>query len=234
MRKTVLAVALTGLIASTSVIAEEVDTTKQNEVVGLGSGVAVGALAGGPLGAMIGGIVGLLIAEDINNEQRLTLASNQLKQREEQLIALNGEYKRLKEETQVQLVSMDTQIERVLEPLEASIQFETGSYALAPHYQSQLTTLAHSLKRNPDMTVQLSGFADRRGDDTFNQALSEQRVLSVKSYLTSLGVAKEQITTLSFGESKPLYETASREKDFFDRRVVIKLDEGARSMTVAN
>ncbi|MBR9727748.1 OmpA family protein [Shewanella intestini] len=41
---------------------------------------------------------------------------------------------------------------------------------------------------SPELTLDLTGYADRRGDSGYNQALSEQRLVEVKNYIESQGV----------------------------------------------
>jgi outer membrane protein OmpA-like peptidoglycan-associated protein len=69
----------------------------------------------------------------------------------------------------------------------------------------------------------LAGFADRRGDDQFNQALSEKRVRRVKRFLVNSGVNSTQVIGTAFGETQPLNPAESLESNFFDRRVVVEL-----------
>jgi outer membrane protein OmpA-like peptidoglycan-associated protein len=80
----------------------------------------------------------------------------------------------------------------------------------------------------------LSGFADRRGDSTFNQVLSEQRALTVKNYLVNKGVKREQVITHSFGESSLVSAGENFEDDFFDRRVMLRVSDDLTEMTAAN
>ena len=234
MKKTMMAV-LCSVAFSTSVMAEDLDKErKNNELIGLGSGVVVGSVIAGPLGGMVAGIIGVLVAEDVSNEKALANTTAELQRREQQLVALNDKYEKDLAQARLQLVSMDTEIRTVMEEAESSIQFKTASYVVEDHFKPQLDLLSESLKNNQRMIVQLSGFADRRGDEAYNQALSQQRVLSVKQYLVANGVDEGQIRTLSFGESKPANQQQSFETDFFDRRVVMRIEEGQQTMTAAN
>jgi len=51
--------------------------------------------------------------------------------------------------------------------------------------------------------VVLEGNADERGSAEYNLALGNKRALTVKRALQSLGVADQQIETVSFGSEKP-------------------------------
>jgi peptidoglycan-associated lipoprotein len=94
--------------------------------------------------------------------------------------------------------------------------------------------IAKTLQKNPALSITLSGFADKRGDSTFNQALSEQRALTVKNYLINNNVREEQVITNSFGESSLVSAGVHFEDDFFDRRVMLKVSDDQTEMTAAN
>lgn len=85
-----------------------------------------------------------------------------------------------------------------------NIQFEFNSYALLPESYFDLDILVKYLLANPDISVELSGHTDERGDEGYNQRLSENRARSAADYLISKGVGKKRIATRGFGESQPL------------------------------
>ncbi len=74
--------------------------------------------------------------------------------------------------------------------------------------QEILTNLAAGFKQyleyDPDAKLSLSGNADERGGNDYNQSLSELRVQQVKEFLVSQGIAVEKIDTLAYGDQKPL------------------------------
>ena len=219
---------------STNLAAAEIDDKRRakNEMVGFGSGVLIGSAIGGPVGGFVGGFLGLVLGDDYNDTKNLELAKEEIKKNEQSLVLLEKEYeqalllanKKAVQLEQVRLVSLQTNLEQNLAPVETNIQFKTASHQLQPHYQKQLNIIAESLLENPNTQVVLEGHADRRGDQSYNEALSEQRVISVRKYLENEGVKQNQIKTLAYGESQPLDEKQSFENDFFDRRVVIKVE----------
>ena len=50
--------------------------------------------------------------------------------------------------------------------------------------------------------VQVSGHCDNRGSAEFNLVLGEKRAQSVRQYLIAMGIAKDRIEILSYGEEK--------------------------------
>lgn len=234
MKKQILAITLSMTFATSVMASDRSEQEVDNEMIGMGTGALIGTLVAGPVGGVVAGLFGILIADDVNDKNELDDMTAKLDRQDSQLLALHNENDKLKQQNQIQLVSMDTQIERVTQETESNIQFRTGSYQIEQHFKAQLDLVAEGLMKNSELTVSLSGFADRRGDDTYNQALSEQRVLSVKQYLFDKGVSKQQIIAKSFGESNPVEVTQNLESDFFDRRVVIRLAQGSEQMTAAN
>ncbi|MBU3004815.1 sortase-associated OmpA-like protein PdsO [Paraglaciecola arctica] len=222
-------------LMSCNAAAEQSNTQeKANEVIGLSSGVLIGSALAGPLGGVVAGIFGVLIAEDINSDKKLEAANDLLQQKDQELFVMQQNFEQAKERTMMQIASMDSALEQSVPKIESNIQFKTASYVLENHYKSQLDLIAQTLQNNPKLRVTLSGFADKRGDSTFNQALSEQRALSVKHYLINKGIEKEQVITNSFGESSLVSAGEHFEDDFFDRRVMLRLSDDPTEMTAAN
>ena len=60
------------------------------------------------------------------------------------------------------------------------------------------------LIENGGMRVELEGHCDERGTVEYNLALGAKRASAAKTYLASLGVDGERITTISYGEELPL------------------------------
>jgi peptidoglycan-associated lipoprotein len=234
MKKHILALTLSMIFATTAIAAERTDQEIENEVIGASTGVVIGTIVAGPVGGIVAALFGIIVADGVNDKNEIDNITAKLDRRDSQLVALTNEFDNLKQQNQIQLVSMDTQIERVTQETESNVQFRTGSYQIEDHFKPQLDLMAEGLLKNTELTVSLSGFADRRGDDTYNQALSEQRVLSVKKYLFDKGVKKEQIISKSFGENHPVVANQTFESDFFDRRVVMRLTQGNEQMTASN
>lgn len=144
-----------------------------------------------------------------------------LNEENQSLIALSSQY----EDAQQQLNSLKMAQEQKLTELALglNVQFKTGSSTIAPHFQQQLDDVAYAMSLSPELTLDLTGYADRRGDGDYNQALSEQRVAEVINYLVEQGVASERLNYQAYGASSPLTAEQNFENDFFDRRVTLKL-----------
>jgi len=74
--------------------------------------------------------------------------------------------------------------------------------------QEALTNLAAGFKQyleyDADAKLSLGAYADERGPNKYNQALSELRAQRVKEFLVSQGIAADKIDTSAYGEENPL------------------------------
>lgn len=57
--------------------------------------------------------------------------------------------------------------------------------------------------------IRIEGHTDERGTEEYNLALGERRAQAVKRFLTALGVDKNRINTISFGEERPFCKEPS-------------------------
>lgn len=211
---------------------EQLDEREHNEeLVGLTSGIVLGAVVGGPVGAIIGAFTGALLGKSVGDDSEIDAQHVKIAEKQSQIAALSSDKQSLLviagqyDEAQQQLAELKLAQDQKLTELAMglNIQFKTGSSELAPHIKRQLDDLAYAITISPELRLDMTGYADRRGDSTYNQALSEQRVAEVKSYLVSQGVDESRLSYKAFGASAPLTEDQSFENDFFDRRVNIKL-----------
>jgi OOP family OmpA-OmpF porin len=73
--------------------------------------------------------------------------------------------------------------------------------------------------------VRIEGHTDSTGPEAYNQGLSERRANSVRSYLVSHGVDASRLTTVGYGESRPMADNATREGRALNRRVELQVEE---------
>jgi outer membrane protein OmpA-like peptidoglycan-associated protein len=107
------------------------------------------------------------------------------------------------------------------------VNFETDKARLTTNAETILDDVAAALQAHPDIQIEISGHTDSRGSDDHNQALSEARAASVKTYLVSKEIAAARITTVGNGESRPVADNDSEEGWERNRRVELKVREPA-------
>ncbi len=86
----------------------------------------------------------------------------------------------------------------------ADIHFDFDSAALSEQARAVLKTNAEWLKANPAAKVQIEGHCDERGTAEYNMALGAKRAQAAMDYLTTLGVAANRLSTISYGEEIPV------------------------------
>ncbi len=60
------------------------------------------------------------------------------------------------------------------------------------------------LKALSGVDIRIEGHCDERGSDEYNLALGERRAQAAMNYLATLGVPASRMSTISYGEEKPL------------------------------
>ena len=84
-----------------------------------------------------------------------------------------------------------------------NIFYEFDRADLTPESTEALDKLVDMMNENPNITIELSAHCDYRGNDDYNQRLSQRRAESVVRYLIQHGIAKDRLTAVGYGESRP-------------------------------
>lgn len=220
MRNLIIGISLLGLAATAPAYAAQ---SSKEEAVGVGTGALVGALAGGPVGLVVGAAIGAKLGDTLHRKEEtigdlaasLSRSQSEGRQLHARLDHVTRELGRMQATARPELVRM----------LEAGIAmdllFRTDEHVLAETTSEKLAALAGTLANMPAVRVQLDGFADERGDETYNQALSAQRVEFVRQQLVAAGISPSRIEAAAHGES--VAEDASIDSYALERRVSLTL-----------
>ncbi len=84
-----------------------------------------------------------------------------------------------------------------------NIFFDFDKSTLRPISNVEIKNLVSLLKANPTMKVEISGHTDSKGDDAYNQKLSEERAQMVVNKLIESGISAEQMTAKGYGKTMP-------------------------------
>ncbi len=84
------------------------------------------------------------------------------------------------------------------------VLFAFDQYTLSDQARETLAGNAAWMKANPGAKVVIEGHCDERGSDEYNLALGERRALAAQAYLVSLGIDSTRLSTISYGEERPL------------------------------
>lgn len=84
------------------------------------------------------------------------------------------------------------------------IFFDFDRADLKPEAREMLQKKADWLKANPAAAILIEGNCDERGTVEYNLALGERRANGAKQFLVDLGIDAGRISTVSYGEEKPV------------------------------
>ena len=84
-----------------------------------------------------------------------------------------------------------------------NVFYAFDSAELTDDSTSALDSLTALLNENPNVTIELSSHCDYRGNDAYNEQLSQRRAESVVNYLIEHGIAADRLTPKGYGESRP-------------------------------
>lgn len=91
---------------------------------------------------------------------------------------------------------------------DADALFDFDKAVLRAEGRAALDAFASNIKSLSSTTIIAVGHTDRLGSDSYNQALSEERVAAVKSYLVSQGIEAGSVQTSGKGEMQPVTNAA--------------------------
>ncbi len=103
-----------------------------------------------------------------------------------------------------------------------NILFKFDKYDIQASMVERVDEAANALK-NTGVKVVLEGNTDSFGSDEYNFALGKKRADSVKNALTTRGVDSQNISTVTYGESKPVCTQPTKECYQANRRVEFKV-----------
>lgn len=84
-----------------------------------------------------------------------------------------------------------------------NIFYEFDKATLTPESTTALDSLVIMMNENPSITIELASHCDYKGNDDYNQRLSQRRAQSVVDYLIAHGINADRLTAVGYGESRP-------------------------------
>jgi len=108
--------------------------------------------------------------------------------------------------------------------LDERILFDTGKSIVLLPSQPLLWRVMLLIKKHPEYVhIEVEGYADERGEESYNQKLSEARARSVRDLLVRWGIARERVSSIGFGTSNPRVTDKSYKAYRHNRRVEFKI-----------
>ena len=212
----------------------------RHESTGVLGGAVIGGLVGGPIGAVVTAAFGSWVSDKTLAKKENQLLNTELDRQHKELIAMQADFRALQaryqvaqrqvETTRLRNVSVPQRTARMqpefiqcCSDTELSLHFKTNSTDIEPFYNDKLIEFTSTAKKYPDVVIEITGHADRRGDSEANLILSRDRIQMVEQRIRSMGLITTSLPTNAYGESRPASEIDSLENNFFDRRVTVKL-----------
>ena len=107
--------------------------------------------------------------------------------------------------------------------VDETVLFDTDKAEIKPSAAASLQQITASIgQRYATQQVRVMGFADSRGDKSYNRELSEKRAEAVKKYLVDTGkIAGARVSVEPMGEAQPVATNATAAGRQENRRVEI-------------
>jgi len=101
------------------------------------------------------------------------------------------------------------------------VLFDTGRAELKSGAGRKMDQLAQFLVEHPDRRVQIDGFTDSVGTDSYNEDLSQRRADAVKAALINRGVQPSRVGTEGYGKAYPVANNTDSGGRQLNRRVEV-------------
>lgn len=89
--------------------------------------------------------------------------------------------------------------------LSADVLFDFDRADVKPAAAGELGKVAQVVRAHPGAAIAIEGHTDARGDDNYNQRLSERRAAAVETWLAeNADVDPARVTTRGWGETRPV------------------------------
>ncbi|MCU4676476.1 OmpA family protein [Catenovulum sp. 2E275] len=104
------------------------------------------------------------------------------------------------------------------------VSFPLNSSYIPDEYNDEIKQVADFMREYPDTNVQLVGYTDSTGTESYNQMLSEKRAAKVGDYLVNkLNIDAARVSTVGKGEANPIASNATKEGRAKNRRVTAEI-----------
>lgn len=181
-----------------------------------------------------------LVAEVQQKEQEITALRTELNTYREKEQGLQAELqeKQYRLEQKRKREELISSIENMFDPSEASLlrkgddlilrliglTFPSGRATIQPDYFSLLAKVQRAIRKLPTGAITIEGHTDSVGDDRYNESLSYERAMAVKSYIVAnMGLDESRITALGYGETRPIASNETKGGRAQNRRIDIVL-----------
>jgi outer membrane protein OmpA-like peptidoglycan-associated protein len=174
--------------------------------IGGATGAAIGAVTGGDRGkrAAIGAAAGVLAGGAVG-------------------AYMDHQESKLREQLQGTGVSVTRAGDDLILNMPGNITFEVNQADIRPSFYDVLSSVVLVVKEFDKTIIEISGYTDSTGGESYNQQLSERRSGSVGAYFKAQGVTSGRVVTKGFGERYPIASNDTPAGRDQNRRVELRL-----------
>lgn len=122
-------------------------------------------------------------------------------------------------EIEVTPIELEQKEEEVISDVFKNLEFQIGSDIIESSSYDYLDKLYEVLVKKPQYKLHIAGHTDNTGSEEENLVIGQKRADAVKKYLQDKGIDPSRITTVSYGESKPIADNSTEEGRKINRRV---------------
>ena len=144
--------------------------------------------------------------------------------RADSIAAANAERDRLAKEAADR--ERASAMERARTTLMAPVFFDYDAADIRGDAKSALDAKLPILRANAGVSIRISGHADERGSDQYNDALGQRRAAAARRYLTDNGIDVARIAIVSYGEQRPATMGADENAWARNRRAEFEITAG--------
>jgi OOP family OmpA-OmpF porin len=101
------------------------------------------------------------------------------------------------------------------------VNFESSKAVLLKGSYNVLDEVAESLREWPEINIEIQGHTDNSGNSAKNLALSQERAETVRQYLIDKGINAYRLTSVGYGQDKPIADNKTATGRAQNRRVEI-------------
>jgi OOP family OmpA-OmpF porin len=106
-----------------------------------------------------------------------------------------------------------------------NVGFDFDKRTLNDLGKGRVHEIARTLQSSSAVKVVLQGHTDYVGTDAYNEKLGLDRAEAVRSELVALGVSADRLSTVTFGESQPIFSEQEDWARAVNRRVEVQVGE---------
>ncbi len=100
-----------------------------------------------------------------------------------------------------------------------NVTFSSGKAEITPGSFATLDEIAAMLAANPDVKIEVRGYADSKGSADANLSLTQRRAEAVRQYLIQHGIEAARVRARGYGEADPVASNETSEGRAMNRRV---------------